>query len=85
MGDGMIRIDDPARLGPVLGEIRRLYGMSRLGLAREIAEATGRSLHGVENQLKSWDGGVNAPTVTALAPLLAALGYDLALIPREDA
>lgn len=81
----MIRIQDPSRLGEALGEIRQLLGITRVGLARQIAEADGRSVHGVENQLKAWDSGANAPTTSKLGPVLEALGYDLGLMPREDA
>jgi hypothetical protein len=81
----LIRIEDPSRLGQALGEIRKMLGIPRLALAREIAAATGRSIHGVECQLKAWDGGINSPTASALGPYLEALGYDLALVPRGDA
>jgi transcriptional regulator with XRE-family HTH domain len=81
----MIRVADPAKLGPALAQIRNLLGISRYALAREIAEAKGRSLQGVVNQLLEWDNGTNAPNVRSLGPVLNALGYDLALIPREDA
>jgi len=79
-----IRIEDPGRLGPALGEIRKLLGIPRLALARRIAQATGHSIHGVENALKDWDTGKHAPTVSKLGPLLDALGYDLALVPKPD-
>jgi transcriptional regulator with XRE-family HTH domain len=81
----MIRVADPAKLGPALAQIRNLLGISRYALARQIAEAKGRSLQACINQLAEWDHGVNSPNVKSLGPVLAALGYDLALIPREDA
>jgi hypothetical protein len=79
----MIRVADPAKLGPALAQIRNLLGISRYALAVEIAAARGRSVQGVVNQLLEWDNGTNAPNVRSLAPVLDALGYDLALIPRE--
>lgn len=81
----MIRVADPAKLGPALKQIRDLLGISRYALARQIAEAKGRSLQGVVNQLGEWDHGISSPNVRSLGPVLDALGYDLALIPREDA
>lgn len=81
----MIRVADPAKLGPALAQIRNLLGIPRHRLAVQIAAATGRSVQGVTNQLLEWDNGTNSPNVRSLGPVLNALGYDLALIPREDA
>jgi hypothetical protein len=81
----VIRIQDPSELGKALGNIRKLLGIPRLALAREISAATGQGVHTIENQLKCWDGGEHAPTTSKLGPVLEALGYDLALVPREDA
>lgn len=80
----MIRIENPGDLGRALGNVRKMLGITRIGLAREIAEVDGRSIHGVENQLKSWDSGVNSPTAKALGPVLNALGWELALVPKPD-
>lgn len=38
----------------------------------------------VVHQVQQWDTGRHAPTVSSLGPVLDALGYDLALIPRKD-
>jgi transcriptional regulator with XRE-family HTH domain len=81
----MIRVADPALLGPALAQIRNLLGISRYALARQIAEAKGRSLQACINQLAEWDHGVNSPNVKSLGPVLDALGYDLALVPRAGA
>jgi transcriptional regulator with XRE-family HTH domain len=81
----MIRVADPAKLGLALKQIRDLLGISRYALARQIAEAKGRSLQACVNQLGEWDHGISSPNVRSLGPVLDALGYDLALIPREDA
>jgi len=80
----MIRVSDPVRLGPALGEIRELLGISRRALARQIAEATGGDMRGIENQLLAWDRGLKSPTARSLGPALVALGYDLALVPRDE-
>lgn len=79
----MIRVADPDNLGIALRDIRRLLGMTRRDLARAIVAATGRHEAGVYRQLQEWDSGMHSPTVRSLAPCLAALGYDLALIPRD--
>lgn len=81
----MIRLTDPGRIGPALAEVRGLHGMSRRQLARTIAERTGRGITSVNAQLWGWDVGEAQPTFAALVPMLEALGYDLALIPREEA
>jgi hypothetical protein len=81
---GLIRIADAARIGPALGQIRTLLGYSRAELAQLIADATGRNPKSVANQLAEWDRLENCPTARTLGPALNALGYDLALIPRED-
>jgi transcriptional regulator with XRE-family HTH domain len=81
----MIHVADPAKLGPALAQIRNLLGISRYALAREIAATTGRSTQSCVNQLAEWDNGTATPNARSLAPVLNALGYDLALVPREDA
>lgn len=79
----MIRISDPTRLGQILGTLRVTEGWGRRQLARHLAEA--RGTEGTWNlSLWRWDTGKGQPSLDGLAPYLAALGYDLALIPRED-
>jgi hypothetical protein len=80
----MIRIADPAKLGPALAQIRNLLGYSRHDLGRAVESATGRPMISVVHQVQQWDTGRHAPTVSSLGPVLDALGYDLALVPRED-
>jgi transcriptional regulator with XRE-family HTH domain len=80
----MIRISDPGRLGPALGNLRHRQGLTRRTVARRIAVATGRDEQSTYQQLAQWENGDKAPNVTSLPDLLHALGYDLALIPRED-
>lgn len=81
----MIRISDPARLGQLLGTLRITDGHTRRGLARDIAALSGRTENTVNAQLWEWDNGHTRPDPGSLGHYLAALGYDLALIPREDA
>lgn len=80
----MIRID-PADAGDAVVAARQLAELSRRKLARNIADATGRSRESVCNQLAGWELGQVSPTLASLGPLLDALGYDLALVPRKDA
>lgn len=78
----MIRID-PAKPGKALVAARGTLGIGRLMLAGRIADATGRTSDSVSSQIAGWELGVKSPTFASLGPLLDALGYDLALIPRE--
>ena len=82
----MIRVADPAKIGLALADIRALLGYNRRQLARAIAEATGRHEGGVYRQIQEWDRGIHSPTARALGPVLAELGYHLALVavPDED-
>jgi transcriptional regulator with XRE-family HTH domain len=38
-----------------------------------------------QSELSSWERGTMVPTLGSLLKVAAALGYDLALVPREDA
>lgn len=80
----MIRIADPTKLGPALGDLRAINGLSRRRLARIIAAATGRSETSVNSQLWGWDNAIHQPDLASIPIVLDALGYDLALIPRKD-
>lgn len=79
----MIRLTDPTRIGPALAEVRNLQLTTRRQLARTIAAATGRTETSVNAQLWTWDVGTRKPDLASLGVLLDALGYDLALVPRE--
>lgn len=80
----MIRISDPAKLGQLLGTLRLADGWSRRGMAREIAALSDRSENTVNAQLWEWGNGHTRPDPSSLGLYLAALGYDLALVPRTD-
>lgn len=82
---GAIRIGDPARLGPALAEVRMLLGVSRYALAQQVAADTGRDPKTVENRVGQMERAEVSPLVRHLGPVLDVLGYDLALIPREEA
>ncbi len=80
----MIRLTDPTRIGPALGDVRVMLGIPRRALARTIANETCRNVSSVNAQLWQWDKGHHMPDLASLPPVLLALGYDLALVPRED-
>jgi hypothetical protein len=80
----MIRIADPAKIGPALRDIRTLLGYNRRDLARAIAATTGRVEAGIYRQIQEWECLMHSPTTRALAPVLTELGYDLALVPAID-
>lgn len=74
---GIIRITDPDQIGAVAEDLRAIYGLSQLALAAESGSRQG--------QISRWLGGQAVPDVKTAIRLVNALGYDLALIPREDA
>lgn len=80
----MIRLTDPAKLGQILGTLRITTGWGRREIARHLAETKGTEATWNLN-LWRWDTGKGQPALDSLKLYLDALGYDLALIPREDA
>ena len=85
----MIRLTDPTRIGPALAEVRALLGMSRHGVAKRIAQATGRASRSVAAQIWTWDNdgskpGGCRPDLRSLGPYLDALDLDLALVDKAD-
>jgi transcriptional regulator with XRE-family HTH domain len=79
----MIRLTDPTRIGPALGQVRQLLGISRRSLARQLAAKTGRSETSVNSQLWGWENGIHAPDLASVPLLLDALGVYLALVPDD--
>lgn len=86
----MLRLTDPTRIGPALGEIRDLLGIGRRETARRMAAITGRSITSLNAQLWTWDVGSDGdkngrrPTLEKIGPYLDALGFDLALIEKAE-
>jgi transcriptional regulator with XRE-family HTH domain len=74
----VIRIDE-ATDWPTL--LRQLYAAS--GHQSQVALAVAAGLH--ISRINQFLAGSNTPGRASLVRLLPALGYDLALIPREDA
>lgn len=80
----MIRLTDPAKLGQTLGTLRITNGWTRAAVARDLAGRNGSTEETALLNLWRWDTGRSHPDTHSLGHYLAALGYDLALIPRED-
>jgi transcriptional regulator with XRE-family HTH domain len=79
-----IRVRNAAHLGHAIDELRLRQGLTTTQLASRIAEITGNKPRSAINLLSAWRTGLKRPTPAALQPVLQALGYDLALVPRED-
>ncbi|WP_250029716.1 helix-turn-helix domain-containing protein [Paractinoplanes maris] len=72
-----IRITDAAAVGALVADLRSMCLLSQRQLCEEIG--------GMEQaRLSEWETGKAIPTLPYLIPALRALGFDLALIPRED-
>lgn len=84
MTNGMIRIDDPANLGPTLGHYRVMLGLSLRKVARGVANRTGRHEDHVRAQICAWETGHTVPGMVAVKPYLAELGLGVALVPLDD-
>lgn len=76
MSAGQIRIDgdDPG------AAIRALRDMLRMSQADFAAETESYS-----SQVSMWETGQRRPDLATMAKIARNLGYDLALIPAEDA
>jgi hypothetical protein len=81
----MIRVNDPGRLGVILGTLRTTEGWGRREIARAIAERTGHTENTINTQLWNWDNGHLRPESASLTHYLDVLGYQLAIVPKEDA
>jgi transcriptional regulator with XRE-family HTH domain len=75
--NGAIRITDPDQLRIAIGDLRAIYGTTQRALA---ADSGFR-----QAQISNWLSGRTVPDPASVIRLANALGYDLALIPREDA
>lgn len=84
MSQGMIRIDDPADIGRVMGHVRVMLGLGMRRFARQVANRTGRSEDTIRHQLWAWETGKNVPGMAAAAPFLAELGIGLAFVPLDE-
>ena len=73
----MIRIPAGTNLAAVLNDLLELTGTR----PAELARLTGFA----EGQISKWRRDAVVPSAPVLLRLFDVLGYDLALIPREDA
>jgi transcriptional regulator with XRE-family HTH domain len=60
-----------------LGQVRRVRNLSQRALAELVGTA--------QSAVSEWESGQTGITLDSLFRLARVLGYDLALIPREDA
>jgi transcriptional regulator with XRE-family HTH domain len=80
----VIRLANPVHVGDLVARLRHQRGLSRTQVATTAAETTGQTIDAVTVQLSRWERGlVRTPDFGTLLPVLAALGYDLALIPKD--
>jgi transcriptional regulator with XRE-family HTH domain len=70
-----IRITDAKQIAGVIGDLRVMSRLSYRALAGE-AECNNGQVH-------TWLSGERTPNAASLIRLANALGYDLALIPKE--
>jgi transcriptional regulator with XRE-family HTH domain len=75
--NGIIRIHDKDRLPVVFGDLRLMQQMRH----RDLATAAGC----FQSQICDWLAAKRSMDVTSVIKVAAALGYDLALVPREEA
>lgn len=73
----MIRIPPDADLANVIDTLLRLTGTTQAQLAR----TTGID----QPSISRWRHGYTIPNATNLAKLVAGVGWQLAVVPREDA
>lgn len=75
--NGAIRIQTKDDLPAVIGDLRVMQQMRQV----DLAEASGFR----KSQVSTWLSGGRSMDVSSLIRVANALGYDLALILREDA
>lgn len=72
----MIRIDSPEQVAAALQFMRGISGMSQ----RELAAAGGFQ----QAQIHWWEHDERRPQIATLTRLLAAMGYQLAIVPMIE-
>jgi transcriptional regulator with XRE-family HTH domain len=73
----MIRIADPNDFAAIVLDMRQILRLTQSEFADEI--------DAYPSQVHYWETGQRKPDLKSLAKLARGLGYDLALVPREDA
>ncbi len=78
----MIDLSDPSTIGTKLRVLRLIEDLSRPELARKAAGKDVKLAETLAHSLKNWEEGTTSPSFAGRIDLvLAALGYQLALIP----
>jgi transcriptional regulator with XRE-family HTH domain len=72
----VIRIRKPEAAGIAVAFMRNIAGLTQ----RQLAARTGFN----QAQIAAWEAGHGRPNVASLLRVADVLGYDLALVPRED-
>jgi transcriptional regulator with XRE-family HTH domain len=79
-----LRLSAPVKLGPAIGVLRERSGLSRRALAGKVAAITLQPFSTVDSQLGRYERGeTSRPDLVAVGYILAVLGYEVALVPRE--
>lgn len=71
----MIRIGSPRHVGVILADLRAMYLLSQRALCADVGMQPAR--------LSDWETGKATPSLPHLMPVLAALGFTLALVPGD--
>jgi transcriptional regulator with XRE-family HTH domain len=77
----VIRLAVGVQLGPAIAQLRAMNGLTRQALADALTATTNRSAHAWYLSLWRWETGTHQPDLSSVAPVLAELGYELALVP----
>jgi hypothetical protein len=80
----LIVIDDPATLPTVIAKARKVMGLSRWQVSRDIAAEQARGARSVNNQVALWEVGGKSPTLASLECYLRQHGWKLALVSIDD-
>lgn len=73
---------DLTNAGPLVGDLRRLVGVTRTELAQRIATARGIEPKPLHASLSMWEAGKRNPDTTTLALILDVLDLDVTIAPR---
>lgn len=75
---------DLTNAGPLVGDLRRLVGVTRTELAQRIATARGIEPKPLHASLSMWEAGKRNPDTATLALILDVLGLDVTISPRVE-
>lgn len=80
----LIVIDDPALLPMAVARARKVMGLNRWQVSRDIAKEQERGARSVNNQVALWEVGGKSPTLSSLECYLRQHGWKLALVSIDD-